>query len=78
MALELAIARGRALALVEDAKGTMAAVSCPPVDALAHVASKREIVCPNLGFRHQLEIYAARLRGHRKLRRGGTLRPRAT
>ncbi|KAI0749993.1 ketoacyl-synt-domain-containing protein [Daedaleopsis nitida] len=33
-ALELAIARGRALALVEDAKGTMAAISCPPRDAL--------------------------------------------
>ena len=32
-ALELAIARGRALSLVEDAKGTMAAVSCSPKDA---------------------------------------------
>ena len=33
MALEVAIARGRAFALVEDAKGTMAAVSCSPKDA---------------------------------------------
>ncbi|KAI0749982.1 hypothetical protein C8Q80DRAFT_660233 [Daedaleopsis nitida] len=32
-ALELAIARGRALSLVEEAKGTMAAVSCSPKDA---------------------------------------------
>lgn len=32
-ALELAIARGRALAMVEQAKGTMAAVSCSPKDA---------------------------------------------
>ena len=49
-----------------------------PADAIARVASKREVICPNLGFRHQLEIYAVRLRGHRKLRRGGTSRPRAT
>ncbi|KAI0730704.1 protein-tyrosine phosphatase-like protein, partial [Earliella scabrosa] len=25
-----------------------------PADALARVVSKREVVCPNLGFRHQL------------------------
>lgn len=33
MALEIAIARGRAMALVEEAKGTMAAVNCSPQDA---------------------------------------------
>ena len=33
MAMKLAIARGRALALLENAKGTMAAVSCSPKDA---------------------------------------------
>ena len=32
-ALELAIARGRGLSLLEDAQGTMAAVSCSPDDA---------------------------------------------
>ena len=35
VALKLAIARGRALALLEDAKGTMAAVSCSPAQAKA-------------------------------------------
>ncbi|TFK84686.1 ketoacyl-synt-domain-containing protein, partial [Polyporus arcularius HHB13444] len=33
VALKLAIARGRALSLLEDAKGTMAAVSCSPKQA---------------------------------------------
>lgn len=38
MALELAIARGKALSLVEEAKGTMAAVSCSPDDARRIIA----------------------------------------
>lgn len=38
MALEIAIARGRAMSLVEDAKGTMAAVSCSPDEARRIIA----------------------------------------
>ena len=38
MALEIAIARGRAMSLVEDAKGTMAAVSCTPDEARRIIA----------------------------------------
>ncbi|KAI1791828.1 phosphatases II [Ganoderma leucocontextum] len=40
-----------------------------PHEAIEFVQSKREIVCPNLGFRRQLEVYASRLRGTRKLRK---------
>ncbi|KAH9933653.1 ketoacyl-synt-domain-containing protein [Epithele typhae] len=45
LALELAIARGRALSLLEASKGTMAAVSCSPKDAKAII----EEVCAELG-----------------------------
>lgn len=38
MALETAIARGRAMSLVEDARGTMAAVSCSPEEARRIIA----------------------------------------
>ena len=38
-----------------------------PRDALDFVASKREIVCPNPGFRHQLDVFYTRLRSTRKL-----------
>ncbi|KAI0773270.1 protein-tyrosine phosphatase-like protein, partial [Trametes elegans] len=31
-----------------------------PHDALAFVVARRRIVCPNLGFRRQLDIFAAR------------------
>ncbi len=40
-----------------------------PHEAIDFVQSKREIVCPNLGFRRQLEVYASRVRGTRKLRK---------
>ena len=40
-----------------------------PHEAIEFVQSKREIVCPNLGFRRQLDVYASRLRGTRKLRK---------
>ena len=32
-------------------------------DAVFFVQSKRSIVCPNLGFRSQLDIYATRFMG---------------
>lgn len=32
-------------------------------EAIAFVQAKRGIVCPNLGFRHQLEMYAMRYGG---------------
>nr|VWP02642.1 Non-canonical non-ribosomal peptide synthetase FUB8 (EC (Fusaric acid biosynthesis protein 8) [Ganoderma boninense] len=38
LALEVAIARGRAMALLEQASGTMAAVSCSPEDAAGFIA----------------------------------------
>ncbi|KAM5543754.1 hypothetical protein V8D89_002371 [Ganoderma adspersum] len=38
LALEVAIARGRAMALLEEASGTMAAVSCSPEDASSFIA----------------------------------------
>ncbi len=38
LALEVAIARGRAMALLEQASGTMAAVSCSPEDAAVIIA----------------------------------------
>ncbi|KAI0695501.1 polyketide synthase [Cerioporus squamosus] len=38
VALKLSIARGRALSLLEDAKGTMAAVSCSPAQAQTFIA----------------------------------------
>ncbi|KAI1798467.1 polyketide synthase [Ganoderma leucocontextum] len=38
LALEVAIARGRAMALLEEANGTMAAVSCSPEDAARIIA----------------------------------------
>ncbi|KAI0352158.1 phosphatases II [Trametes cingulata] len=40
-----------------------------PHESLSFVMSRREIVYPNLGFRRQLDVYAARLRGNKKLRR---------
>ncbi|KAI0642259.1 phosphatases II [Trametes meyenii] len=40
-----------------------------PHEALDFVTSRRAIVCPNLAFRRQLEMYTARLRGSKKLRR---------
>ncbi|PIL24662.1 hypothetical protein GSI_12546 [Ganoderma sinense ZZ0214-1] len=43
--------------------------SMQPHEAIEYVQSKREIVCPNLGFRRQLEVYASRLRGSKKLRK---------
>ena len=47
----------------------MAHKSMSPHEALNYVTSRRHIVCPNLGFRRQLDMYAARLRSSRKLRR---------
>ncbi|KAI0831819.1 protein-tyrosine phosphatase-like protein [Trametes gibbosa] len=47
----------------------MAHRSMTPHEALEYVASRRAIISPNIGFRRQLEIYASRLRGSRKLRR---------
>ena len=47
----------------------MAHKSMSPHEALNYVTSRRHIVCPNLGFRRQLDVYAARLRGSRKLRK---------
>ncbi|KAI9062511.1 phosphatases II [Trametes sanguinea] len=43
--------------------------SMTPHEALEFVASRRHIISPNPGFRRQLDIYAARLRGGNKLRR---------
>lgn len=42
VALELAIARGQALSLVEEERGTMAAVSCSPDDARHIIAKVKE------------------------------------
>ncbi|KAI0738585.1 protein-tyrosine phosphatase-like protein [Daedaleopsis nitida] len=47
----------------------VAAHGFAPHDAIDFVIAKREIVCPNLSFRRQLDIYAARLHGGRKLRK---------
>ena len=41
----------------------------PPADALAHVVARRAIVCPNAGFRRQLDVFHARRFGTRKLRK---------
>ncbi|KAI8996597.1 protein-tyrosine phosphatase-like protein [Trametes punicea] len=43
--------------------------SMTPSQALEFIASKRQIVRPNMGFRRQLDVYAARLYGSKKLRR---------
>ncbi|TBU34142.1 protein-tyrosine phosphatase-like protein [Dichomitus squalens] len=40
-----------------------------PHEAIEFLQSKREIVCPNLSFRRQLDVYAARLHRSRKLRK---------
>ncbi len=32
-------------------------------EAIAYVQERRSIVCPNLGFRHQLDIYAEKFGG---------------
>lgn len=34
-------------------------------EAIAYAQSKRPVVCPNLGFRQQLEIYASKLQSNR-------------
>ncbi|KAI0704521.1 protein-tyrosine phosphatase-like protein [Cerioporus squamosus] len=47
----------------------IAAHAMPPHEALQFVISKREIVWPNPGFQRQLQMYAARFRGRRKLRK---------
>nr|VWO98233.1 Chloride channel protein [Ganoderma boninense] len=47
----------------------IATASMQPHEAVEFVQSKREIVCPNLGFRRQLDAYASRLRGSKKLRK---------
>ena len=47
----------------------VATTSMQPHEAIEFVQSKREIVCPNLGFRRQLDVYASRLRGTKKLRK---------
>ena len=47
----------------------IAAHAMPPHEALDFVMSKREIVWPNPGFQRQLQMYAARFRGRRKLRK---------
>jgi atypical dual specificity phosphatase len=43
-------------------------------EALNAVKEKRAIVCPNLGFRRQLEEYAAQVTGGRGPGRGGARR----
>lgn len=40
-----------------------------PAHALEFLISKREIVCPNLGFRRQLDIFAAHLHGESRTRK---------
>ncbi|RDX51222.1 phosphatases II [Lentinus brumalis] len=47
----------------------IAAHAMPPHEALEFVISKREIVWPNPAFQRQLQMYAARFRGRRKLRK---------
>ncbi|CAL1714189.1 unnamed protein product [Somion occarium] len=38
----------------------IATTSMPPNEAMGFVVSKRAVICPNLGFRQQLDTYAAR------------------
>lgn len=38
-------------------------------EALAHTQAKRGIICPNIGFRKQLEIYGQRFVGKRSQQR---------
>jgi atypical dual specificity phosphatase len=38
-------------------------------EALAHTQAKRGIICPNIGFRRQLETYSRRFVGQRSQRR---------
>ncbi|KAL6298078.1 polyketide synthase [Sparassis latifolia] len=52
MAVELAIARGRAMSLLEDAHGTMAALSCSPSEAAQII----QVVAAELGSAAVLEI----------------------
>lgn len=40
-----------------------------PSEALAHTQGKRGIICPNIGFRKQLEIYAQKFVRKRPLQR---------
>ena len=47
----------------------IATTAMQPHEAVEFLQAKREIVCPNAGFRRQLDVYAARLRGSRKLRK---------
>jgi len=37
-------------------------------ESIAFVQAKRGIVCPNMGFRQQLEIYATRFVGRRAMK----------
>ena len=41
----------------------IATMKMTPDEALAAVREKRDIVCPNVGFLHQLEEYSIRLHG---------------
>ena len=47
-----------------------------PTDALAHVVARREIVCPNPGFRRQLDVFHKRLHDARKLYKAWRPAPR--
>lgn len=40
-------------------------------ESIAFVKAKRGIVCPNTGFRRQLEVYATRFVGRRAAERAG-------
>ena len=53
----------------------IATTAMQPHEAVEFLQAKREIVCPNAGFRRQLDVYAARLRGSRKLRKAAHLPP---
>ncbi|KAF8889347.1 protein-tyrosine phosphatase-like protein [Infundibulicybe gibba] len=48
----------------------IASTGMPAPEAIAFVQEKRGIVCPNLGFRHQLETYAVQFEGIRVKREG--------
>ncbi|KAF8261644.1 protein-tyrosine phosphatase-like protein [Lactarius quietus] len=52
-----------AMRYLTDRSGLVATAKMTPDEALVAVKAKRGIVCPNLGFRRQLEAYANQLTG---------------
>ena len=56
----------------------IATQAMPPTEALDYVISRRSIVCPNLGFRNQLEVYGMRYIGKTSTSRYPTRRRRIT